>query len=73
MEGLRVRLKDKIWVEGFLTYNKNLGRYQFEGIDSKRKVTLFHTNYTLFEYLHFTFFTDDWKPLTFEKFDSLRK
>lgn len=74
MKGLRVRLKDKKWVKGYLTFNNEAKRYEFEWDGQNgRVITMFHCNYTIFEYLHSTFFTKEWMPLTFETFDDLRK
>lgn len=73
MKGLRVRIKHLKHIKGFLLYDKDSRKYIFEYDDGRKVDMKYGFNYTIFEYLRSTFFTDNWLPLTWDDFNNLRK
>lgn len=47
---LHVRMKEYPWVEGYISYNKEGDRYEFEYADDGKVAPLLHENFELFEY-----------------------
>lgn len=47
---LHVRVKGFPWVEGYISYNKEGDRYEFEYVDDGKVAPLMHKNFELFEY-----------------------